>query len=220
VTQDYPPEWRAGAAIRDLLEPGERLLWQGAPDLARRPANPNLLSAMWACWVLSAGLLAWSWSGGGAPAWTVVASLVGAVMLSVGAWLSTMRFPRHHAYAVTDRRILLLRGRRRGVHVQVYRPRHVPPIRRHENADGTTDIIVHQGSVDPPSSVLVTVLRAALPAIDAIDYGIDGMNPVGFQYLRDHAPALDALTALFRAHAVAAARPPWDGSAPDREATP
>jgi hypothetical protein len=219
VTQEYPPEWRAGAAIRDLLEPGERLLWQGRPEPGRGPVDPEFLPALWVCWALALALLAWwaidedAWSALG------VGALVIALLLSLAAWASTRRVPRHHAYAVTDRRVLMVAGRRRGIRVAAYAPPMIATIQRHDHEDGTADIVFRQG----PHLAHTAGIAGLLTLSGAVPFAIAGRtggNPVGFQYLRDAQAAIDALSALRDRHPVAAAPPPWDGSAPDREATP
>ena len=60
MAKDYPPEWHASAAVSELLQPGERLLWQGQPGRHRSPVPSSLRPALYGGMVLGTALLAWA----------------------------------------------------------------------------------------------------------------------------------------------------------------
>lgn len=210
MTKDYPPGWRAAAALPGLLEPGERVLWQGCPTpatgLIPRENRPGILAAC-ACGVLFALWALFDRPGDGMPSAALIAASV--VSLLVGLLLAigprpVRAYRRHHAYAVTDRRVLMLEQRRNGLHVEAYGPGQIAFVVAKDRGDGRADVWFREG----PWLRRMTGSFAEGP-----------QNPVGFLALRDPGAATQALIRLRARQAVAPPAHAWDASPAPRSGT-
>ncbi len=177
--------WDAEATIRGVMQPGETLLWLGRPTRPARPAQgPSIgLPEAFLLAVLGVvGLLVFNRLMDDRP--LGLADLqAGSAILMLGAyfgapWLTArprVLSRRRIAYAVTDRRALVLELSRRGVRLDAHGPAQIAYVREHVRGDGLRDVVFRQGPVNPRT----------LP-----------VNPVGFLGITDAAGAVKALTAL------------------------
>lgn len=96
------------------LAPGERLLWQGRPDpafrLSPRERRRAPVAAVLALGALAVSLRFWPADAKTGAVWLMLAAFL-ALLAVLPAWLRT-RGLRRSAYAVTDRRALMLEGGR------------------------------------------------------------------------------------------------------------
>lgn len=129
----------AALDVEHLLQPGERLLWQGCPDPGVVFARQDLfLIPFSVLWCAFAAL----WEASAVAARTWVGALFGAPLVAFGLYLVAGRFlykwrdRRRTRYAVTDQRVLVLRLRRRQVlHAPVGGPMAV--LRRRDGRHGS-----------------------------------------------------------------------------------
>lgn len=124
------------------LAPGERLVWadRPAPSARRRrwlvPLFALALAGVAAFWTLQAGE-----AGSVAP--------FGLVFVAIGVLIAVRSFrrrARQTVYAVTDRRLLIIRdGRSR--RVRSFQPADIASLERRERPDGSGDVIFGQETV-------------------------------------------------------------------------
>jgi hypothetical protein len=160
----FDPEVRS--RIQSELDAGERLLWAAQPDprrLARASLAIVLFGIPWtafACfWVFMASGGLWGLFDGGMdfprdegafqvisicfPLFGLPFVLIGLGMLTAPHWVK--RKARRTAYAVTDRRVILLEGGLwNAVTVRTYMPPQLQRMTRTERPDGTGDLILEE----------------------------------------------------------------------------
>ena len=157
------PEIRS--RVQSELDSGERLLWAAQPDprrLARASIGIVLFGIPWtafACfWVFMASGGLWGLFDNGMgipsdngfryfaicfPLFGLPFVLVGLGMLSAPHWVK--RKAKRTAYAVTDRRVILLEGGVwNAVTVRTYMPPQLQRMTRTERPDGTGDLILEE----------------------------------------------------------------------------
>lgn len=99
------------AALRNLLKPGEKVIWTGAPGsmqfLSRRQGAAIAFNLIW--WLIMLWLGAWAWAMRDSPMIIVlgVVFLIGVLQDSwrTGRWLARRI---GETYALTDRRVLII----------------------------------------------------------------------------------------------------------------
>lgn len=138
-----PPADDPLTVARAELAPGERLVWADRPDpgRVRRRTWPRLLFGLvfagfglfWTSQAMAAGGFVW---------------LFGLPFVAIGAGIATApwwrpRQARATVYAITDQRIVIIRGwpSRR---VQSFGPGDIDVIDRREQADGTGDLVFRE----------------------------------------------------------------------------
>jgi hypothetical protein len=126
------------------LAPGERLVWADRPVPRRRRRLPLVLFGL-----LFTGLAAF-WTLEAAAAGTGLA-LAGLVFVALGLAVTTSPLWRGRktppVYAITDRRLLVIRGgeiRR----VRSFQPADIETLERRERADGTGDVVFGRETID------------------------------------------------------------------------
>jgi hypothetical protein len=157
------PEVRS--RVQSELDSGERLLWAAQPDprrLARASMGIVLFGIPWtafACfWVFMASGGLWGLFDNGMgmprdngfqyfaicfPLFGLPFVLVGLGMLTAPHWVK--RKAKRTAYAVTDRRVILLEGGFwNSVTVRTYMPAQLQRVSRTERPDGTGDLILEE----------------------------------------------------------------------------
>ncbi len=201
---------QAVRAIHAMLSPGERLVWQGRPETSR-PLTAARRSTATVATILGATLLLLAFlyrddSGGWryallAPALGAIA--VAGILAALGnPWLFGLL--RDNAYAVTDRRAILVRFGRSGPVIREFGPAHVVYVHVYPVAEGVADVIFREG---PNLGGLPDPKRRQ---------GRE-LNPIGFKMIRDAEAAAAALWALREARPLASATPAWEPS-PDGKA--
>jgi hypothetical protein len=154
-----------GALPREIAEivggemaPGERITWVGQPipsRIARKSLPLVLFGIPWTAfaifWVAVAGIGVWG-SGNKTdpdaasqifkffPLFGVPFVLLGFAMLSSPFWMR--RSAARTAYVITDRRLVVIEGRRRGLAIRSFLPDRLNDIRRVQRPDGSGDIII------------------------------------------------------------------------------
>ncbi len=130
------PSVPPGPALAAILEPGELVHWQGAP------ANGGAGAILG--WIVSAGLVA---AGIAAAAGLVMAgpgtalAVAGAgALFGVAGWMDR---PARWTYALTDRRLLILRGGAMWAHAT---SETLENLRLRSNRDGTSDVLWRDGA--------------------------------------------------------------------------
>lgn len=174
--------WDGAAEICRTLRPDETLLWHGRPE---RPAHGPPIGVPEAylfgifCIVV---MIVLNRMMEDEP--LGVADLGKAVVvLMLAAWFAApalffrpRRLWRHRiAYAVTDKRALILEKTRRGVRLNAFGPAQIAFVADRDRSDGLRDIVFREGPV----------LRQGRPA-----------NPIGFLGIGDAAGAAHALSTL------------------------
>lgn len=130
---------RGGLDIEPLLQPGERLLWEGGPDpgvvFARQDLFVVPFSLLW-------GTFAAVWEASAVAAGTVGSAVFGAPLVALGLYLVVGRFlykrhdRRRTRYAVTDQRAVAVRlGGRQVLHAPIGGPMAV--LRRRDGRHGS-----------------------------------------------------------------------------------
>src|SRR5688500_4637586 len=160
ASSSVPPD--VASRMQAELEPGEKLVWLGQPLprlMARRAWLITLFgipfTAFAAFWIVMAGgaaVFTRDIAPGGGPFrfFGVCFPLFGLPFLVVGvgmlfAPLWARRTAARTAYALTDRRAIVRRGRAFGsVDVRSYRPQDLPSMSRHERADGSGDLVFQE----------------------------------------------------------------------------
>ncbi len=136
-----------------------------------------------------------------APALGAIA--VAGFLTALGSrWVSGLL--RDNAYAVTDRRAIVVRCGRNGAAITEFGPAHIVYVHVYPVAEGVADVIFREGPnlggwPDPKRR-----------------QGRE-LNPIGFKMIRDAEAAAAALWALRDARPLASATPAWEPS-PDGKA--
>ena len=149
------PDLELDARVRSELRDGERLVWVGRPRLRRfaKQATPIVLFGIpWTAfalfWMAGASGLLFGGAKGGPPAafnlffplFGAPFVLVGFGMLSAPIWMR--RIAKRTAYAITDRRAIVLAARWNGAYeVRSYEPGDLRRMTRVQHADGGGDLV-------------------------------------------------------------------------------
>jgi hypothetical protein len=138
------PSPNAAQSVAALLEPGERLLWHGRPEVNR------LIRRQYGwCFLMGAfGGLSLLWAGYAIRYGTAVSLFVATlfVLLGVGAVAAKAReilSARRIHYAVTDRRALVA-TLGRAPDCRAFGPSEIGPIETANLKDGVGDVLFHQ----------------------------------------------------------------------------
>lgn len=188
-----------------MLAPGELLVWRGRPEMSR-PLTAAQRSTATIATILSAALLLLTFlhqdNAAGlrhellAPA--LVAFAVAGYLTALGSrWVFGAL--RHHAYAVTDRRAVIVRCGRRGPIITEFGPAHIAHVHVYPSAEGIADVIFREG---PNLGGFPDPKRRQ---------GRE-FNPIGFKVIRDAEAAAAALWALRERGALASRPPAWEPS--------
>jgi hypothetical protein len=188
-----------------MLAPGERLIWQGRPETSR-PLTAAQRSTATIATILGAALLLLAFlhqdEAGGlryellAPA--LVAIAVAGFLTALGSrWVFGAL--RHHAYAVTDRRAIIVRCARSGPVITEFGPAHIAYVHVYPIAEGIADVIFREG---PNLGGFPDPKRRQ---------GRE-LNPIGFKVIRDAEAAAAALRALREGGALASGPSAWEPS--------
>ena len=188
-----------------MLAPGERLVWQGRPEMSRPQAAARRSTATVAT-ILAAVLLLLAFlhpDDAGrlryallAPA-VVAAAIAGILAALSSSWVFSVL--RDNAYAVTDRRAIVVRGSR----IIEYGPAHIVYVHVYPIADGVADVIFREG---PNLGGLPDPKRRQ---------GRE-LNPIGFKRIRDAEAAAAALWALREGGPLASRTSAWEPSRDDK----
>jgi hypothetical protein len=210
MTRIMDRDVQAVRAIHAILAPGERLVWQARPETSR-PLTEAQRSTATVATILGAALLLLAFlypdDAGGwryallAPA--LLATAVAGILAALGSrWLFGLL--RDNAYAITDRRAIVVRCGRSGPVVTEFGPAHIVYVHVYPIADGIADVIFREG---PNLGGLPDPKRRQ---------GRE-LNPIGFKMIRDAEAAGAALWALREAGPLASTTPAWEPS-PDGKA--
>lgn len=158
-------------AISDELRPDERLLWSGAPAHGLRMRRIDLLfmpfSLAWAGFAVFWEVMVLR---DGAP---LVMALFGVPFLIIGAHMVFGRFisdairRRNTAYALTDRRVLIVR-RRGGMRVESFDLSRIGPLTIQQHGDRTATLILGWG---PDAAFDAAGRRNAPPRLEWVTRG-------------------------------------------------
>jgi hypothetical protein len=188
-----------------MLAPGERLLWQGQPEMSR-PMTPGQRSTATVATLLGAVLLLLAFlqpDDAGrlrhellAPALAAIA--VAGFLAALGSrWVFSVL--RDNAYAVTNRRAIAVRCGRSGPRITEFGPAHIAYVHVYPIADGVADVIFREG---PNLGGLPDPKRRQ---------GRE-LNPIGFKRIRDAEAAAAALWALREGGTLASRTSAWEPS--------
>jgi hypothetical protein len=136
-------------ALRDALDDGEPLRWLG------NPSATMILSGSWPVWLFCAFLIGfsafWMWGAsgvgrGGTNVFSLFLALLGLPFLLLGIALSIVPFlaaasAKRAAYAVTDRRALIVRKRFGTYETAAFAAEELRGMRVTARADGSGDIV-------------------------------------------------------------------------------
>jgi hypothetical protein len=126
------------ATARAEMAPGETLIWADRPTPRASRIWPMMLFGM----LVFGFALFWTaqaWQAGGAIAIFGLPFLgIGAVLLAAPWWRP--KRARHTVYAISDQRLLIIRGWPTRV-VQSFAPQDIGRLERHEREDGGGDLI-------------------------------------------------------------------------------
>lgn len=196
-------DWRPEEAIRAVLTPGERLLWVGRPERPRRSLPLGLTEvfvalalALLAAWLLTA------WVRGGEDIRMSILFFTLfylALLFAAAAWSARPRelWHRRIAYAVTDRRAIVLERGTLRLRLASYGPRLIAHVHELDRGDGLHDVVFRKGPYLP-------VWHNPLGVLQRDD------NLIGFFGIADAHGAAEALHALRASRAVARAGRPWE----------
>ncbi|BDG75326.1 hypothetical protein Rmf_52550 [Roseomonas fluvialis] len=196
---------QAVGAIQTMLAPGERLVWHGRPEMSRPLAAAQRSTATVAT-ILGAVLLLLAFlhpDDAGrlryallAPALVAVATA--GILAALGSsWVSSVL--RDNAYAVTDRRAIVVRCGRSGPRITEFGPAHIAYVHVYPIAEGVADVIFREG---PNLGGMPDPKRRQ---------GRE-LNPIGFKRIRDAEAAAAALWALREGGTLASRTSAWEPS--------
>jgi hypothetical protein len=142
----------AQSQLQPYLQPGERILWTGQPDARRLFGSKDLylvpFSLLWGGGTLFwEGGVIWSWlnAPGGAPIfflfWGIPFVVVGQYLIW-GRFIVKRRDRRRTFYAVTNQRVLVLKGRS----LQSVFLNQLPSVNQSARADGSGSLEFGPGS--------------------------------------------------------------------------
>ena len=162
---DLPDPW---TIARAELAPDERLIWadRPLPRATERRATGIIAFGM----VLALVALYWTaqaWAAGLAIAWVGLPFMALGIGFAISPW---WRGPRAGlVYAVTDRRLLILRGGPKP-RVRSFGPADLKELEVQERPDGSGDLIFQRRTVLVPAPVDEESRRRAMPRIRHIGF--------------------------------------------------
>ncbi len=144
ISESIPLEPNTQRLLDGELKPGERLLWQSAPDAKRhwRMTLPILLFAIpWTAFSVFWMIMA-SRGGGIFALFGLPFVLIGAGMFSAPWWAA--KLARRTAYALTTDRAIIVAPAPfgSGVSVRSFAPEELTDVERVQRADGSGDLIL------------------------------------------------------------------------------
>ena len=147
------------------LQPGEQLLWLGGPNpmrMALSSAGAALFGVPWTAfwlWALLGHFTSVSWAWWPAALFYGIPLWIGYLSAPAPYW--SWRAARRTAYAVTDRRVLIVR-RGKARTVDSYAPDGITDAHRTERRDGSGDLVLARGFRD-------SITLQAIPEVGRVE---------------------------------------------------